>query len=125
MVMVLEDEMVREIEKIGKLRYPNEACGILLPVPHKGKSVFELPNRSKEPADSFELWGTDIMLQLEAIDPELMDSSPEELAEYTIWHTHPRSHVGPSATDLENKPAFFKHLVIAISEEAPPVPTWF
>lgn len=125
MVMVLEQAVVDEIARIGKSRHPNEACGILLPVPHRGKSVFELPNRSHEPADSFELWGSDIMLQLEMIDPALMESTEEDLAEYTIWHTHPQGNVGPSRADMSNKPEFFKHLVIAIAEDKDPVATWF
>lgn len=121
MVMVLEQPVVEEIARIGRERMPNEACGILLPVPHRGHTVFELPNRSKMPADSFELWGTDIMLQLEAFGEEYC----EDIEDLTIWHTHPRANVGPSRADMENKPEVFTHLVVAIAEEGPPVATWF
>lgn len=121
MVMVLEQAVVDEIARIGRERSPNEACGILLPVPHKGKSVFELPNRSRMPADSFELWGSDMVLQLEALDPDYC----ENLNDLTVWHTHPKANVGPSKADLDNKPSVFTHLVVAIPENGPPVATWF
>ena len=119
MVMVLEQAVVEEIAHIGYERKPNEACGILLPVAHRGKSVFELPNRSKRPADSFELWGADIMLQLEALG-----DYDEDIDTLTIWHTHPGGGVGPSATDMATKPEVFTHLVVALPEEGPPVPAW-
>lgn len=125
MVMVLELAMVEEIARIGRDRAPNEACGILLPEPHKNKSVFELPNRSKMPADSFELWGSDILLQLETFCGPGGEEPEWNVEDLTIWHTHPGGGVGPSATDMASKPETFTHLVVAIPENGPPVATWF
>lgn len=123
MVMVLEQEMVYAIEAIGWERWPNEACGILIPTPIKSKSVYELPNRSKTPADAFELWGTDIMLQLETFTD---DNTPDwDVSDLTIWHTHPSGGVGPSPADMTTKPEVFTHLVVTLMKGSPPVATWF
>lgn len=121
MVMVLDQELVDEIARLGRERSPNECCGILLPHPVKGRSVYELPNRSKLPHDSFELWGSDLVLTIEAI-PFDYEFNIDEL---TIWHTHPNGGVGPSKADMDNKPPKFKHLVVTLAEDSQAMATWF
>lgn len=124
MVMVLEQVMVDEIARLGREAYPNEACGILIPTPIRGQSVFELPNRSKEPRDSVELNSEDIVLQLEAI---YGDDVPYTILENIAWwHTHPSGNIGPSKFDMDNKPPKLKCLVVTIfPDDRAPVPAWF
>ena len=64
MVMVLEVEIVEAIARIGRLRSPAEACGLLLPTPINGKQVIEIPNRAKQSHDTFEMLGSDMMMEL-------------------------------------------------------------
>ena len=124
MVMVLEESMVQEIARLGQSAYPNEACGLLLPSPVRGQQVIQLPNRSKEPADSVEIDDEDLILQLEAVYGERIPA--DAVNEITIWHTHPGGNIGPSKYDLQNKPKVFKFLVVTLfQDDRPPVPTWF
>lgn len=107
--------------RIGLDRAPNEACGILLPPPgdiykFRGHSrrVIELPNRSHNPRDSYEIWGSDIVQELiewlEAVD----DVAKNAMA---IWHTHPSGNVGPSRGDLDYKLGDLSYLVVSINPE--------
>lgn len=123
MVMVLEQHMIDEIAHIGELRRPNEACGLLLPEPHRGRQVWELPNRSLTPHDSFVMKGEDMALALEGYFPEELE--PEFVQRITAWHTHPKGNLGPSGEDLRVKPPHMKSLVVTIYEDAPAKATWF
>lgn len=124
MVMVLEQEMVNIISEIGRKRAPNEACGLLLPTKVNGTQVIEMPNRSLEPLDSFEMKGEDMVLALELL---FRGPFPEEMVPgLTAWHTHPRGHVGPSPFDMRNKSGNMKNLVVTIFDNGkPPLATWF
>lgn len=125
MVAVLEVEMVEEITRLGRLRAPNEACGLLFPAPIKGRWVWELPNRSLTPHDSFEMHGEDMMILLETAldgDHELIRKMVPGL---TAWHTHPGGNVGPSLFDLRNKPANLKSLVVSLSPSGQGLATWY
>jgi proteasome lid subunit RPN8/RPN11 len=120
--MVLEDSMVMEMARIGELRKPNEACGILLPYKVKQHQVIELPNRSKTPHDEVLMTGEDVLLELEAIFGD--DGLPEGFAEsLTFWHTHPGGNLGPSKYDMKHKPNIGKSLVVTLTD--PPKATWF
>ena len=123
MVRVLEQYMVVEIARIGELRLPNEACGVILPYPVNNRQIIELPNRSKTPHDEVFMNGEDLVIELEFIFGE--DTMlPENLAQdITFWHTHPQGHVGPSSYDLKNKAPVGKHLVVSLGD--PPLATWF
>jgi proteasome lid subunit RPN8/RPN11 len=124
MVMVLEVQMVEEIATIGRLRAPTEACGLLLPFPLGGRSVWEVPNRSKTPHDSFHMRGQDMAIILENLFPD--GEVPEEvLGGLTAWHTHPSGNVGPSWFDLHNKPANIRSLVVSLDPMGVPTPTWY
>lgn len=115
--------MVREIAEIGEKRRPNEACGILLPYPVKGRQVLEMPNRSSTPDDEIVMKGEDIVLELEMLFGE-GNLLPEHIAEsLTFWHTHPGGNLGPSHYDLQHKANIGKNLVVTLGEE--PKATWF
>ena len=122
-MMVLEQEMINTIADIGRRRSPNEACGLVLPTPVNGVQVIELPNHSAEPEDSFELHGSDMMA---ALEQTLGTVTEEMLPGLTAWHTHPSGGVGPSRTDLRNKPAYLNSLVVTIFDDGrTPLATWF
>jgi proteasome lid subunit RPN8/RPN11 len=124
MVMVLEDRMVQEIARIGRLRAPAEACGILLPYAVNGRQIVELPNRSLEENHEFELWGEDIALIVEELQ-EHQTINAQFLRETVIWHTHPRGNLGPSRFDMDNKPPEFQSLVVTLFEDGTAKGTWF
>ena len=114
---VLEESIVREIARVGRARVPNEACGILLPTPHKGKRVWEMPNRSKYPHDSFEMHGADMAISIAEWDGDYED--------IVIWHTHPGGNVGPSQYDIVNRVEKLANLVVSVPEKGKPLATWF
>lgn len=122
--LVLEKTTIEQMAEIGRLRLPNEACGVLIPPPGwKGQQVFELPNRSKTPADSFVMSSDDIVMTLEEWAAEYSD--PSVWSDITIWHTHPSGAVGPSKADMENKIEQCGNLVLSLPAEGDPLPTWF
>lgn len=126
MVMVLEAQIVESIAQIGRLRRPAEACGLLLPVPVKGRQIIEIPNRAKQAHDTFEMAGTDMIMELEKI---MSWEQIEELLEkkaITAWHTHPSGNVGPSKFDMDYKPPKMMSLVVTLFEDGRvPLATWF
>lgn len=123
MVMILEQQMVSRIAAIGRERAPAEACGLMLPIPLKGRQIIELPNRSKTPQEEFIMLGSDMMIELEkSFDKPIT----EELLEgITAWHTHPKGNIGPSKADLEFKSPRLKHLVITLNEDNTAIATWY
>lgn len=110
-----------EIEKLGKLRAPLEACGLLLDMPWvkaDGSTSFikELPNRSTGSEGTYRIDPADIRLVMEGL---------EEVEDVAVWHTHPSGFIGPSKGDLENRPhASIYMLVVALTDNGP-VATWF
>jgi proteasome lid subunit RPN8/RPN11 len=119
--VVITEDLIQEIVTIGDLRLPNEACGVLLPTPHRNKRVFEIPNRSKYPANSFEMHSDDIVMEIE--DWIIENPSSACWEQVTIWHTHPSGGVGPSRVDLQNRIEKCGNLVISLGSK--PVATWF
>lgn len=118
LAFTLTPQLTAEIVRIGLDRVPNEACGILLPPPgdiyrfrRHNKQVIELPNRSPHPQDSYEMRGSDIMIELEdwfeSVDQPARDS-------IVLWHTHPSGSIGPSRGDLDNKLGDLSYLVVSI-----------
>jgi proteasome lid subunit RPN8/RPN11 len=127
MSMLLEQSMLEAIAAIGDDRRPNEACGLLIPVPNEPVRVVELPNRSLTPHDEFEMKGEDIFLTLQSIfGNDVRKARVNDLIpSIAIWHTHPSGNVGPSRFDMRNKPARFQNLVVTLREGQPPLATWF
>lgn len=123
MVMVLEKEMVEEISRIGVLRSPCEAAGILLPFPFEGRQIIELPNRSSTPHDFFEMAAEDLILSMEKFVTKHPDPSVWNMT--VIWHTHPAGHVGPSTFDMQNKVTDLRHLVVSLHPEGEALATWY
>ncbi len=107
--LVIEPTTLLEIAKIGHERLPCEACGILLRIPYKGKRVWELPNRSPFPHDSFEMLGADIMMEFE-------DMPEEEWGHMAVWHTHPKGMLYASAADVANRVEVMGNLVVALGD---------
>jgi proteasome lid subunit RPN8/RPN11 len=38
----------------------------------------------------------------------------EDLAELTLWHSHPNGGVGPSRIDMQQRLPHFEHLVVTL-----------
>lgn len=109
----ITDDQLASIERIGLLRAPNEACGLLLMSPHRGRTIIELPNRSLTPQDSYQFHGTDAKLELEGYDDGVI-----------VWHTHPGGGIGPSRNDMRTRHPEFWYLVVALTDKGP-LPTFF
>lgn len=109
-----------EITCIGETRRPLEACGVLLPTPYADSRVIELPNRLQSEGE-FAIWGSDIRLSLSGW---LAKATQEEIAQMTIWHTHPEGNIGPSRVDLAHRLPGVYYLVVALTNDGP-VPTYY
>lgn len=120
---VLEQDDLTEIERIGRLRSPNEAVGALLPKSHpfRGRTVVELPNRSETPKDGTTLLLDDLRLELEEW---ILETPEEQVGELIIWHTHPGGLLGPSEEDMEQAVPGVPFLVVTLYPHKA-VPTWY
>lgn len=120
----LTTEMVEEINRIGRLRSPVEACGVLVPTPmsprHGSASqVVELPNRSLE-VSSYHILPSDLKLALG--DYLEANNDADSIA---MWHTHPQGHIGPSRADMQLRHPELIYLVVALLDDGTAIPTWF
>jgi proteasome lid subunit RPN8/RPN11 len=100
--VLVPERALERIVAIGEARRPREACGLVL---GDGR-VFELPNRSDEPASSYQT-DVDDLEALDLVEGDLRDG-------WAIWHTHPSGNVGPSSGDLKNRLDGVRYLVVAI-----------
>lgn len=110
-----------EIEKLGRLRAPVEACGLLLDIPRKKadgsvSAIVELPNRSMDGEGSYRVEPDDIRLALDGL---------EEVEDVAIWHTHPSGYIGPSRGDMRHRPDSSIYMVVVALTDDGPVATWF
>lgn len=114
--ILVDDEVVGQITRIGIKRAPEEACGILIGgVETGGTKVIELPNHSKDPKDSC---AADRDEMIEAIDQWYDGVGVDQPEDYKLdlifWHTHPDGFIGPSRRDLRAREEGVKYLVVAI-----------
>lgn len=118
---MITDEALEEIERLGHLRAPAEACGLLLPVPLTSRSgetrtVIEMPNRSPRPQDSYYFTTDDVRIELGT----WITSQPRQvLNDIVVWHTHPGGNIGPSRDDMKQKHNGTTYAVIALTREGP------
>lgn len=122
MPIVMTPAIVSEIARIGELRKPNEACGVLLPVPMRGRVVWEIPNRAEDGREAFVMHSDDVVIMLQ----DWVDQNVEHAVweNVVLWHTHPSGSVGPSRADLDNRIEKCGNLVVALTPDGP-VATWF
>jgi proteasome lid subunit RPN8/RPN11 len=119
----LSEKILAEIVDLGLLRYPMEACGVLLPPPTHYSQVIELPNRSKNGHDSYEIWPADVRVAIENWAKSVDEDQRNRIA---IWHTHPQGNVGPSRGDLHNRIEGATYLVVALDiTTGLGTPSWF
>jgi proteasome lid subunit RPN8/RPN11 len=101
------DVVVPKILEFGMLRYPYEACGVIVPDLNMPADLWvtELKNRSLDPLNSYK------------IDPETIATllvDPDVWEDVLIWHTHPSGHIGPSEGDMKQRDVRLKYLVVAL-----------
>lgn len=118
MLRLLEGQLMTELARIADLRRPAEAVGLILP----DDKVVELPNRSLQPHNRFEILGSDVKLTLEANSVPLNQNGLENC---TLWHSHPSGGVGPSRTDMRHRVSVMSHLVITLAEDGSWTPSWY
>lgn len=72
---------------IASRSFPYEACGFIL----FNETIIECQNISRNPTNSFEMSGQDILKKL----------APHDLSKIAgIWHSHPGGTTHPSKTDV-------------------------
>lgn len=120
---ILDDRDLEEIERIGRLRAPNEAGGLMVPRSHpvRGATVRELPNRSPRPLDGTRILLDDLRYEL----GDWLGETPQEVVEkLVVWHTHPGGLIGPSQDDLRQAVPDVPFLVVTLLPDRA-VPTWY
>jgi proteasome lid subunit RPN8/RPN11 len=118
-VILLDEQLLAEIHRIGEERAPEEACGIILPETNANPRVIELKNHCDNTHNGFLIRSSDLRAALG--DWIYTTSMSEEL---TIWHTHPGGGVGPSRMDMQNKVNGLNHLVVTLTAMGP-VASWY
>lgn len=108
--LLVTSGILAQVAAFGENRRPCEAVGVIV----HGTKVFELPNRSASPHDSFVLNPQDIALELEN---KRIFMSESDWREIVIWHTHPGGLVGPSAVDMRNRIPQLHHLVVTLTSD--------
>lgn len=109
---LLDVQQLTELSEIYWLRYPTEACGVIIPSPHKGKRVFEMPNRSMTPQSEYLMAGSDINFELH----EWFQGHDGELSGVIFWHTHPSGDPKPSRADREHRVNGAMNLVVTFAD---------
>jgi proteasome lid subunit RPN8/RPN11 len=112
--MTLDVDQLRDLSNAYHLRHPTEACGVIIPSPHKGKTVFEMPNRSLTPHDSFMLKGEDLKLELQ----DWFLTHEDELPGVIFWHTHPSGDPKPSKADRAHRVNGAMNVIVSFSKES-------
>jgi proteasome lid subunit RPN8/RPN11 len=110
--MFVPPETLDQILKIGQENLPNEACGILIPLP--GNPILrELSNSHWTPETGYSVNNDELVNALKAI---LNDHPTLTLtkSDVVVWHTHPSGYIGPSEDDLRYKEADLQYLVVAM-----------
>lgn len=116
----LDPARIQEIAQIGQLRLPSEACGVMIPTPHRGRWVWEMPNRSLEPDAEFVFGIDDVFTELE----DWITHNDDHWNEIIFWHTHPGGRAYPSRADVENRVGDVHNLIVALADTGP-VPCWY
>lgn len=106
---LLNADQLAELAETYWLRHPTEACGVIIPSPHKNKTVFELPNRSLEPQSSYLMASSDLNLELH----EWFMANEDKLAGVIFWHTHPSGDVKPSKVDRAHRVSGAMNLIVS------------
>lgn len=106
---VLNSDQLAQLTETYWLRHPTEACGVITPSSHKGRTVFELPNRSMEPQSSYLMSGKDLNLELS----EWFNEHGDELAGVIFWHTHPSGDPKPSKADRSHRVNGAMNLIVS------------
>ena len=120
-IATIAAEDLAEIARIGHLRKPVEACGFILPTPHRNRRVWEMPNRAKEP-DTYLMVEHDIELSI----GEWFGADTEPYYDQiVVWHTHPSGNAAPSQDDINNRLEDCCNLVVALSDDGQVAPAFF
>lgn len=118
---IIDPQLLEEIVAIGRERLPNEACGVIIPERWHGRQVFEMPNRSLQPRDHFDMRSEDIGIALQDWVNDRRGAVAWE--QLTLWHTHPSGLAGPSKEDMAHRVPNCGNLIIALGDD--PKATWF
>lgn len=115
------EDQIQQIADLGRQRAPDETGGVLLPAPHQGKWVWELPNHDPSSHDGMEIHVKDIR----AVLGEWLETEGQTRAtEVVLWHTHPGGHIGPSREDLERAVPDLNCLVVTLTQDGH-IPVWY
>lgn len=114
---VLSSKELIELEGYFWLRHPTESCGVIIPTPHKGKTVFELPNRSMTPQSQFLMSSEDLKLELN----EWFNENSDELNRVIFWHSHPSGDPKASKADRVHRVMGAMNLVISATDKNSPI----
>jgi proteasome lid subunit RPN8/RPN11 len=100
-----------------------ELCGVIVPDldGRRGSHVIVVPNRAEEPHTSFRMLGSDLRF---ALEKWFKEADTALWREVIFWHTHPGGGIGPSRTDMQNKPPSGYSLVVSLTPEGP-IPTLY
>lgn len=111
--MLVTDKTLGEIARLGTLRKPEEACGLLF----AGGVVVELENESELDKEHNYALGPLPSVLRQLREAGVTDQMFE--GQYVVWHTHASGMIGPSPIDMQYRVKGVQYLVVALTEAGP------
>lgn len=102
-MQIVDDVLLAALREVVKSEAPREAVGLLT----ADRRIIMLPNRASDPGKNFAVHKEDILSALRR-------EEIEDVADLTLWHSHPNGGVGPSRVDIQQRLPFFNHLVVTL-----------
>lgn len=106
--MLVTEDLVEHLGKLGFNSAPEEVCGIAFEL----GPIVVIKNKSSTPETEFQFAPLSL---LEKASLENHDWSKPWL----IWHTHPSGSTTPSREDLRNRRTGVEYLVVALTKRGP------
>ncbi len=116
MILLLHEEIAREIREQGAQSYPNEACGAMLGVDGEKREVralFPLVNRRDDsPRNRFSVTADDVRAAERA-------ASERGLELIGWYHSHPDHPARPSEYDREHAWPWYSYVIVSVTRGQP------
>jgi len=123
-VIVISDELKRQIEREGAAAYPNECCGILIGVDVDGKRIVQ---RLEKVQNEFEEGERYHRFSITPKDLLKADKSAGEEGKLVLgfYHSHPDHPARPSEYDRSHAWPFYSYVIVSIMKgQAADMTSW-
>jgi proteasome lid subunit RPN8/RPN11 len=115
-VLVLTEQLARQIEREGSAAYPNECCGIMIGREEGDRRIVE---RLEAVANEFEEGERYHRFLITPKDLMAAEKSAGNKLVLGFYHSHPDHPARPSEYDREHAWPFYSYVIVAITKREP------